>query len=302
MQTTEVPIKPTAPSPPFIATKSITLLDHKQLPESDGTFVKNFQEHPQSIILTSSIAPVLEKLHPDGRYCIGQDSGIYWRLMEPPEKGAEAPDWFYVPNVSPLLDGEYRRSYVLWNEIVAPLIAIEFVSGSGKEERDATPPSETEKAGKFWVYEQAIRIPFYAIFDARKDSLELYYLVGNRYTKMQPNDRGHYAIPPMGVELGVRFEDGVAWLRWWDETGNLLQTGDERAVEAEQKQFQAEAIANQERLIANQERLAKQQAEAIANQERLAKQQAEEIANQERQKNETLRAYLRSIGVNPDDL
>ncbi|BAZ42717.1 hypothetical protein NIES4101_86870 [Calothrix sp. NIES-4101] len=23
--------------------------DHTQLPESDGTFVKNFQEHPQSI-------------------------------------------------------------------------------------------------------------------------------------------------------------------------------------------------------------------------------------------------------------
>jgi hypothetical protein len=26
--------------------------DHTQLPESDGTFVKNFQEHPQSILLT----------------------------------------------------------------------------------------------------------------------------------------------------------------------------------------------------------------------------------------------------------
>ncbi len=26
--------------------------DRTQLPESDGTFVKNFQEHPQSIILT----------------------------------------------------------------------------------------------------------------------------------------------------------------------------------------------------------------------------------------------------------
>lgn len=26
--------------------------DHTQLPDEDGTFVKNFQEHPQSIILT----------------------------------------------------------------------------------------------------------------------------------------------------------------------------------------------------------------------------------------------------------
>jgi len=28
--------------------------DHTQLPESDGSFVKNFQEHPQSLILTDS--------------------------------------------------------------------------------------------------------------------------------------------------------------------------------------------------------------------------------------------------------
>ncbi|MFN9536195.1 MAG: Uma2 family endonuclease, partial [Pseudanabaena sp.] len=77
----------------------VTLPDHKQLPESDGTFVKNFQEHPQSILLTDSIEPILRKAHTDGQYAIGQDSGIYWRMTEPPEKGAEAPDWFYVPNV-----------------------------------------------------------------------------------------------------------------------------------------------------------------------------------------------------------
>lgn len=89
-----------------------TLPDHTQLPESDGTFVfaeraggKNFQEHPQSILLTDSIQPVLQKRHPEGNYCIGQDSGIYWRITDPPQRGAEAPDWFYVPNVPPLLIG-----------------------------------------------------------------------------------------------------------------------------------------------------------------------------------------------------
>jgi len=33
--------------------------DHTQLPESDGTFVKNFQEHPQSLILTDSLDSTL---------------------------------------------------------------------------------------------------------------------------------------------------------------------------------------------------------------------------------------------------
>jgi Uma2 family endonuclease len=287
MQTTQSPVKST----PLLTQNSAILLplpDHKQLPDSDGTFVKNFQEHPQSIVLTSSIAPVLEKLHPDGRYCIGQDSGIYWRLMEPPEKGAEAPDWFYVPNVSPLLDGEYRRSYVLWKEFVAPLIAIEFVSGNGAEERDATPPSETEKAGKFWVYEQAIRIPFYVIFDAWRDHLEAYQLLNGRYVKMQPNNRGHYDIPPMGVEIGLKLERDVSWLRWWDDFGNLLLTGDERAIAEKQARLDAEAIANQQKTIAAQATLAQQQAEAIADQER---QQKEKLAN-----------YLRSLGINPDEV
>lgn len=74
-------------------------------------FVKNFQEYPQSIILTDSLKPVLERRHPDGQYCncIGQDSGIYSRETDPLEKGAEAPDWFYVPNVLPNRDGVIRR-------------------------------------------------------------------------------------------------------------------------------------------------------------------------------------------------
>jgi hypothetical protein len=56
-------------------------------------------------------------------------------------------------------------------------------------------------------------------------------------------------------------------LRWWDTDGNLLLTGDERAVKAEE-------IALQER----QEKL------------------------QERQQKEKLETYLRSIGVNPDEI
>jgi Uma2 family endonuclease len=305
-------VLPTAPPSPDAEVIPLNLPDHTQLPESDGNFVKNFQEHPQSIVLTSSIAPVLEKLHPDGNYCIGQDSGIYWQLTEPPEKGAEAPDWFYVPNVTPLLDGEYRRSYVLWKEVVAPLIAIEFVSGNGAEERDASPPlnyaennprnnlengeinlktGKKKQAGKFWVYEQAIRIPFYAIYEVKKAAVEVYELVAGKYQKMEPNERGHFAIAPMGVELGILYgqeQTPIAWLRWWDADGNLLLTGDEGVVLERTSRLSAEAIAQQERLIAQQERVAKQE--------------AEEIAIQERQQKEKLAAYLRSLGINPDDI
>jgi Uma2 family endonuclease len=224
-----------------IAQSKLTLPDHTHLPESDGTFVKNFQEHPQSLLLTSSIRPVLDRLHPDEQYCIGQDCGIYWRLTDPPERGAEAPDWFYVPNVSPLLNGEVRRSYVMWKEIIAPTIAIEFVSGDGTEERDATSPfaGNEAKAGKFWVYEQAIRIPFYAIYEVQKASVEVYELIGTHYQQISPNQRGHYPIPPLGVELGIwegrESNQTLPWLRWWDREGNLLPTAEQRAEHEKQR-------------------------------------------------------------------
>lgn len=224
--------------------------DHTQLPESDGTFVKNFQEHPQTIILTDSIAQVLQNLHPDGQYCIGQDCGIYWRETDPPEKGAAAPDWFYVPGVPPRLDGKNRRSYVLWREYIPPLIAIELASGNGDEERDVTPlplagSREGAKPGKFWVYERVIRIPYYAIYEISNEKLEVYHLVDFSYHKMQPNEQGRYPIPPLGVELGLWQGNYLNnpeqfWLRWWDLEGNLLLIGKEEAELQRQRAEQAE--------------------------------------------------------------
>ena len=218
--------------------KTETLPDHTQLPESDGTFVKNFQEHPQSILLTESVKNLLQKRHPDGQYCIGQDCGIYWRLTDPPERGAEAPDWFYVPNVPPMLDGQIRRSYVMWQELVPPLIVLEFASGDGSEERDKTPLSRSDepgakKPGKFWIYEQVIRPAFYGIYEVKLASIELYCLVGGEYQLVPRNDRGHYPVAPLGVELGIwqgQYQNmELPWLRWWDEQGNLLLMGEERA-------------------------------------------------------------------------
>ena len=219
--------------------------DHTQLPESDGTFVKNFLEHPQSILLTNSIKPLFEQRHPDGQYCIGQDCGIYWKMSTPPEKGAICPDWFYVPNVPPLLNGRYRRSYVLWHELIPPFVVIEFVSGDGKEEHDQTP-----FLGKFWIYETVIRPVFYAIYRAEPGQVEVYHLMDGRYVELQPNERGHYPINFLGVELGIWLGTyqsiEVPWLRWWDHDGHLLLTGEERAKQeyqrAEQLREQLKAL------------------------------------------------------------
>jgi hypothetical protein len=209
--------------------------DDTQLPDSDGTFVKNFQEHPQSILLTTSIRPILEQVHPDGQYCIGQDSGIYWRVAkppEPPERAAEAPDWFYVPDVPPTLDGNLRPSYLMWRELMPPLIVLEFVWGDGSEERDRTP-----RQGKFWIYERIIRPAFYGIYEVKNAQVEVYHLVEERFELVPHNQRGHYPIAQIGVELGIwqGIDRGVEllWQRWCDASGNLQQPAEERAEQAE---------------------------------------------------------------------
>jgi Uma2 family endonuclease len=222
------------------------LPDHTQLPCEDGTFVKNFQEHPQSILLTDSILSILNAKHPEGDYCIGQDSGIYWRITDPSLRGAVSPDWFYVPNVPATLDGQARRSYVLWQEHIPPEIVIEFVSGTGAEERDKTPWT-----GKFWVYETVIRPAYYAIYEVRRATVEVYGLVRNHYELIPANERGHFPISELGIELGIwtgRYGNmELPWLRWWDSQGNLLQHGEERAEQerqrAEQEHQRAERLA-----------------------------------------------------------
>ena len=219
--------------------------DHTELPEEDGTFVKNFQEHPQSVLLTEAMWPVLQKLHPDGQFTIGQDSGIYWRLIDPPEKGAVAPDWFYIPDVSPLLNGEIRRSYVMWQEYVAPFIVVEFISATDGGERDRT-PSE----GKFWIYEKAIRSPFYVIYDVAKGLVDVYHLLEGRFQPIPPNERKHFPIPQLGVEIGIwrgEYKNvKLPWLRVWDTEGKLLPTPEERAEQEAQRAEQEAQRANHE--------------------------------------------------------
>lgn len=220
--------------------------DHLQLPFKDDSVVSNFFENPQSFLLTSAIEPLLARMHGDEPYCIGEDSYIYFDDTDPPTSGAKAPDWFYVPGVSQTVDGEYRRSYVLWRDRVPPMIVIEYVSGNGGEERDRTPG-----VGKFWAYEQAVRAQYYAIYEPDNGRVELFRLVGGRYVPVPSNERGHYPVEPMGVELGIwqgTYRNmTMGWLRWWEAAGNLLPSAEERAdevsrqVEAEQER--AERLA-----------------------------------------------------------
>jgi hypothetical protein len=110
-------------------------------------------------------------------------------------------------------------------------------------------------------------------------------LVDFTYQKVPQNSRGHYAIPPLGVELGLWQGSYLnnpeqLWLRWWDENGNLLLISSE--------------VAEQERQRAEQERQRAEQEKQRAEQEKQRALSAE-------QKAARLAERLRAMGINPDE-
>jgi Uma2 family endonuclease len=209
------------------------LPDHTQLPDEDPTAVHNDHEHPQSNLLTECLRPRLRELHPDRNYWVAADVGIYFAYTDPILAGCRVPDWFYVPGVPPMLDGELRRSYVLWKELVRPAVVIEYVSGDGSEEHDRTPHK-----GKFWIYERVIAAGYYVIFDPLRRTLEVFSQNGIGYHQVPPNEAGRFPIEGLDVELGIwhgTYRDlTLSWLRVWDPaTGEMLPLAEERAEVAE---------------------------------------------------------------------
>jgi Uma2 family endonuclease len=246
------------------------------------------------MLLTSSLTPLMDRLHPDGNYYIGADNGIYWRRTENPLEGCKAPDWFYVPNVPRLLNGVLRRSYVLWQELVHPLVVIEYVSRDGSEERDATP-----EKGKFWVYEQIIQPTYYVIYDPDQEELSVFELVHGQFQPLSPTDAGRFRITPMEIDFGIWQGEYLgapaSWLRAWDWKGKLILTAEE-LLEIEKQS------AEQERTRAEQERTRAEQERTRAEQERTRAEQERTRAERECTRAEKLAARLRELGVDPESV
>ena len=204
---------------------------------------------------------------------------------------AKAPDWVYVPNVNQNSEenlGE-RKSYTPNLEGDIPAIIMEFLSDSEGGEYSVKP---TYPPGKWFFYEQILQVPIYIIFDANGGLLEFYQLENGRYELQQPNVDGLHWIDSMGLFLGTWQGTKEArtgyWLRWWDQAGNLLPWAVEK-VEQESKRAQQESQrAEQESQRAEQEHQRAEQEHQRAEQERLQK--------------ERLLNYLRSQGIDPNNL
>ncbi|MEG4339781.1 Uma2 family endonuclease [Microcoleus sp. D3_18_C2] len=163
----------------------------------------------------------------------------------------KAPDWFYARNVQPLSSQEIRRSYTPNLEGEVPAIVMEFLSASPNDEYSS---KQTYPPGKWYFYEQILRVPVYALFEPAAGVLEVYHLDSSVKYEVQPPDAfGRYWISGVGLFLGVwqgtKAERTGYWLRWWDDSGEMLLWGVEMVERERQEkanvQQQADRLAAQ---------------------------------------------------------
>lgn len=246
--------------------------------------VENILQPPLAAALTDALGAA-NRIQP--QMLIASNFGLVATIKQ--KTVVKAPDWLYVPRVLPVAEGVVRRSYTpnLEGEPVA--VVMEFLSETDTGEYSLRP---TYPYGNLYFYEQILSVPTYVIFDPYEPRLEVRRLQESQYVLQEPTDEGRYWIPELemflGIWYGTRLELTINWLRWWDEAGNMLLWSAEQAEQERQRAEQEHQRADQERQRAEQER---QRAEAA-----IAQTQAEQ------QRNESLAAKLRELGIDPDTL
>ena len=142
----------------------------------------------------------------------------------------KAPDWAYVPSIRVPRE-EVKRSYTPRLQGDIPAIVMEFLTDTEGGEYSSKP---TYPPGKWFFYQRVLEVPNYVIFEPDAGELEVYQLDDSaQYQLQNPDANNRYWIAQLGVFLGVwqgtRENRTGYWLRWWDENGELLLWGSERA-------------------------------------------------------------------------
>jgi Uma2 family endonuclease len=222
--------------------------------------------------------------YPATEILTASDLNLYYDLRHP--LWYKRPDWYAVVGIPKLYEEkDLRLSYVMWQEGISPLIAIELLSpGTEKEDLGKTLRIADQPPTKWEVYERILRIPYYVVFDRYTDTLRTFVIQANKYVEQDLTEPRLW-IPDLEIGLGL-WQGSYnnidrLWLRWYDANNQWIPTPAEQAQQERQQ-------ADLERQRAEQER---QQAD-------LERQRAE----QERQRADLMAAKLRELGIDPNQL
>jgi Uma2 family endonuclease len=173
---------------------------------------------------------------------VASDLNLYYDVHH--HNWYKRPDWFAVLGVPPLYgkERELRYSYVIWQEKVAPFVAVELLSeATEKEDLGQTQRESDEKPPTKWeVYEQRLKIPYYVVFSRDTDQFQAFQLIKGRYHKLTL-DKERFWLPQVQLGLGLWKGDYQGserqWLRWYDAKGLWVST----PVEVEKQRADSEA-------------------------------------------------------------
>ncbi len=184
----------------------------EELPDSDG---KAVDSELQELIPGLLKAILLDLWNDRPNWLFGIDMGFYYH----PDKPAIAPDGLLSLGVEDIEDENLRSSYVLWDEKVIPLFALEIVSKTAGK----------EQTKKFEIY-QSIGILYYLVYAPlrkRKARFQLYKLIDGDYV-LQSDGQQPYWMPEIGLAItyGTAELNGAEqrlyrrsqreWLFWYD--------------------------------------------------------------------------------------
>ncbi|MEB3228063.1 MAG: Uma2 family endonuclease [Synechocystis sp.] len=220
------------------------------------------------------------------------DLNLYYDPNHP--QWYKRPDWFGVVGVSRFYEKrDLRLSYVIWQEQVTPLVAVEILSpGTEKEDLGRSLRDASQPPNKWTVYEQILKIPYYFVFNRYTDELRAFGLVQESYRPLLVEESGVWLEKAqLGLGLWQGKYQGIngLWLRWYDQEQNWILTPEERETQR----------AEQEKAKAEQEAQRVEQEKARADQEAQRAEQEKARAEKEKARAERLAAQLKALGINP---
>jgi Uma2 family endonuclease len=245
-------------------------VDVSHLVTEDDTPVDNFFSERQMDLLIDSLYASWSGPKSGQPFIAMANVALYFALHQPP----------LVPDALISLDVQVpedvwkkeNRSYLIWEYGKPPDVVVEIVSNRKGQE-----------TGYKLAQYARLGIAYYVIYDpARLLSNKLLYVYTLKESRYQESKKSWLAQADVGVTLwqGTYRDLEATWLRWQDEQGNLLLTGEERAEVAEERAEVAEERAE----------VAEERVEVAEERVEVAEERAKRLA-----------AQLRALGITPEE-
>lgn len=156
---------------------------------------------------------------------------IYYSPRQRKSEDFRGPDFFVVLGTK----RQPRKSWVVWEEGGKyPNLIIEVLSES---------TATTDRQLKKEIYQDIFRTPNYFWFDPDTQEFAGFHLLDGRYEVIDPNSQGWLWSQQLQLYLGTQ----AGLLRFFSADGQLIPTGEEAAVlaqqQAEQEALRAERLA-----------------------------------------------------------